>query len=290
MDAQPSWRPPLPVEEGIWKPICVETNGEGKEQLCGDMLVEVYDVQVQLHGIRPGNIHGNVKLNCQCFRPVLFNRDREHALMIREMDSLPLDGPDVAPLGFDPINISVDLKIDDDELCKGFVHWNPNEDCSDVWLDHEIPGKNGSVLVTYGVMSYACLAELDVKLSESIETPLRIYGDIVVYIDNMQYLRYSVFSKMRHDCSTIKPLDCIPLSRSLFCCPCSSSLVVKVNLWNSDTGKPLARGALLFPLEYYGELVGTLSDQNINMIQVKVNWLFHRDHPKTYAVIFTGLI
>ncbi|KAJ3685333.1 hypothetical protein LUZ61_014497 [Rhynchospora tenuis] len=289
VDAQPSWRPPMPVEEGIWVPTCVERNGEGEELHLGDALVEVYDVRVHLHRKIPGNIHGSVRLDCQCFRPFLFNRDKEHALMIQEKGSLPLDGPDVAPLGLDPVSIGVNLKIDDDELCKEFVFWDPLEDRSDVWLDYEIPGKNGSVIVTYGVMYSACLAELDIMLIESIE-PLRIHGDIVVYINNMQYLRYSVFSKSSHDCSTIKPLDCIPLSRSLFCCPRGSSLVVKVDLWNSDTEKPLARGALLFPLEYYGELVGTLGDQNINTIQLKVNWWFHRDHPKTRAVLFRGLI
>ncbi|KAJ4787190.1 rRNA N-glycosidase [Rhynchospora pubera] len=293
-DAQPSWRPPKPVEKGIWKPIRVETHGEPKDEVSeGDMLVEVYEIQVDLHDKISGNIHGNVTLDCEGFKAVLFNRDRDSALMIPEKKgSLPLDGPELAPLGYDPVRIRVDLKIDDDddddELCKGVVKWNPEQGRTDDWLNYKIQGRNGSVLVTYAVMSYACLAELDVKLSESIEqiTPLRIYGDIVVYINNMQYLRYSVFSKTSYDCSTIKPLDSIPLSRSLFCCPCGSSLVVKVDLWNSDTEEPLACGTLLFPLEYCGEFVGTLGYQNMNTIQVKVNWLFHMDHPKTRAFVF----
>ncbi|KAJ4807164.1 rRNA N-glycosidase [Rhynchospora pubera] len=286
VNPQPSWRPPMPVEDGIWKPIRVETNSKGKELLSGNKLVEVYDVQLHLHRKISGNIHGNVMLHCQCLRPFLFNRDKEHALMTKDKGSLPLDGPDVAPLGHDPIYVIADLKIDDDELCEGYFRWDPSLDPSDHWLNDEIRGKKGSVLVTYAVMSRACLAELDVTLSESIEVPLRIHGNIVVYINTMKYLRYSVFSKESNDCSTINPLDHIPLSRSLFCCPHGSPLVVKVDLWNSDTGKPLARGALLFPLEYYGELVGTLGDQNMNMIQVKVNWLYHMDHPKTYAALF----
>ncbi|KAJ4730765.1 rRNA N-glycosidase [Rhynchospora pubera] len=285
VDAQPSWRPPMPVEEGIWKQIRVETNSKGKDMGSGSKLVEVYDVEVHLHGKISGNIYGNVKLISQCWRPFLFNRDKEHELMTKDKDSLPLDGPDVAPMGHDPFYIVADLKIEDDELCEGYLRWDPTLHPTDRWLTDEIRGKKGSVHVTYAVMSRACLAELDVMLSESIETPLRIHGDIVVYIDNMQYLRYSVFSKKSHDCSTIKPPDRIPLSRSLFCCPHGSSLVVKVDLWNSDTSKPLARGALLFPLEYFGELVGKLGDQDMNMIQVKVNWLHFTYHPKTFAAL-----
>ncbi|KAJ1689164.1 hypothetical protein LUZ63_013319 [Rhynchospora breviuscula] len=283
VDAQPSWRPPMPVEEGIWKPIRVETNSKGDDLLSGSKLIEVYDVEVHLQGKISSNIHGNIRLISQCFRPFLFNCDKEHALMIQDKDSLPLDGPDVVPLGHDPFYIVADLKIDDDELCEGYFRWDPSLDPTDRWLTDEIRGKKGSVHVTYAVMSRAYLAELDVILSESI--PLKIHGDIVVYIDNMQYLRYSVFSKKSHDCSTIKPLDRIPLSRSLFCCPYGSSLVVKVDLWNSDSAKPLARGALLFPLEYFGELVGKLGDQNMNMIQVKVNWLYFMDHPKSCAAL-----
>ncbi|KAJ4787208.1 rRNA N-glycosidase [Rhynchospora pubera] len=283
VDAQ-LWRPPKPVEEGIWKPIRVETNSKGDDLCSGSKLIEVYDVEVHLQGKIPGNIHGNVRLISQCFRPFLFNRDKEHALMIQDKDSLSLDGPDVVPLGHDPFYIVADLKIDDDELCEeGYLCWDPTLHPTNRWLTDEIRGKKGSVRVTYAVMSRAYLAELDVILSESI--PLKIHGDIIVYIDNMQYLRYSVFSKKSHDCSTIKPLDRIPLSRSLFCCPYGSSLVVKVDLWNSDTTKPLARGVLLFPLEYFGELVGKLGDQNMNMIQVKVNWLYFMDHPKSYAAL-----
>ncbi|KAJ4787209.1 rRNA N-glycosidase [Rhynchospora pubera] len=285
VDPHPSWRPPMPVEEGIWKPIRVETNSKGDDLRSGSKLIEVYDVKVHLQGKIPGNIHGNVRLIAQCWRPFLFNRDKEHALLTKDKDSLPLDGPDVVPLGHDPFYIVADLKIDDDELCEGHLRWDPTLRPSNRWLTDEIRGKKGSVRVTYAVMSRAYLAELDVILSESI--PLKIHGDIVVYIDNMQYLRYSVFGKKSHDCCTIKPLGRIPLSRSLFCCPYGSSLVVKVDLWNSDTAKPLARGALLFPLEYFGELVGKLGDQ-INMVQVKVNWLYFLDHPKSRAA-FLGI-
>ncbi|KAJ4771778.1 rRNA N-glycosidase [Rhynchospora pubera] len=285
VDPHPSWRPPMPVEEGIWKPIRVETNSKGDDLRSGSKLIEVYDVKVHLQGKIPGNIHGNVRLIAQCWRPFLFNRDKEHALLTKDKDSLPLDGPDVVPLGHDPFYIVADLKIDDDELCEGHLRWDPTLRPSNRWLTDEIRGKKGSVRVTYAVMSRAYLAELDVILSESI--PLKIHGDIVVYIDNMQYLRYSVFGKKSHDCCTIKPLGRIPLSRSLFCCPYGSSLVVKVDLWNSDTAKPLARGALLFPPEYFGELVGKLGDQ-INMVQVKVNWLYFLDHPKSRAA-FLGI-
>ncbi|KAJ4807182.1 rRNA N-glycosidase [Rhynchospora pubera] len=258
---------------GIWKPICVETNWEGKKKLeQGDMLVEVYEVYVDLHGKTSGYIHGNVTLDCDGFNIVLFDRDKESALMIPDKGFLPLNGPELAPLGYDPVAVIIDLKLDDDELCKGVVKWDPKSRLVDKWLDDKVQGSNGTVFVTYAVLTFACLAELDIKLIESRGqiTPLRIHGDIVVYINNMQYLTYSVFSKESYDCSTIEPMDPIPLSRSLFCCRRQSALVVKVDLYNSDTNEPLARGALLFPLEYYGEFVGIIGDQNMNMIQVKV--------------------
>ncbi|KAJ3684499.1 hypothetical protein LUZ61_013663 [Rhynchospora tenuis] len=250
------------------------------------MLVEVYDVTVDLSGKTGGNIHGKVSLDCMIYQIDLFNRDKESAHVIQEkLGSLPLDSPDLAPLGYDPGAIIFNLKIDDEELCKEVITWNPDYVRTNEWLEKEVQGRNGSVLVTYAVMLEACLAEVDVKLIQCVQqtTPLRIHGDIVVYINDMTYLRYFAFSKKSDNCTIIKPLDPIPLSRSLFTCRLGSHLVVKVDLCNSDTSESLVCGALLFPLEYYGEFVGTLGDQN--KIQVKVNWLFHTKHPKTAEII-----
>ena len=75
----------MPIEDGIWKPILVKTNGAGRERiLCAEPLIEVYDVKVDLCGKTKtyGNIHGKIILDCMCYRTYLFNLDKQSALMI----------------------------------------------------------------------------------------------------------------------------------------------------------------------------------------------------------------
>ncbi|XP_078151843.1 uncharacterized protein LOC144547100 isoform X2 [Carex rostrata] len=174
-DTQLSWRPPMPIEDGIWKPILVKTNGEGRERLlCAEPLIEVYDVKVDLCGKTKtyGNIHGKIILDCMCYRTYLFNLDKQSALMIDKKGSLPLIGPDIAPIAYDPIMILVDLNIDDDKLCEDIIEWKPVNKRTNEWLYDKIKGRNGSIELTYVIMKDAWLAELDVKLikSETKET------------------------------------------------------------------------------------------------------------------------
>ncbi|XP_078160339.1 uncharacterized protein LOC144555785 [Carex rostrata] len=282
-DAQPSWKPPIPIEDGIWKPIRVETNGEGRERLVyPDPLVEIFDVKVDLCGREYGKIHGKILFDCTTHGTYIFDHDKESAIMIHKKGSLPLNGPDVAPLGYDPVVFLVDLNIDDDKLCKDFVYWNSLCDPINEWLCSKVEGQNGSVQVIYNGMRGAWLGEIDVKLIKSTEQTIgfRIHGDIIVYINDMPYVRSFIFSKKSGDGFTIESLESIPLSKSLFCCHYGSSLVVKVDLWNSDTNQPLARGALLFPPEYYGDSVGKLNSP-YGEIQVKVNWVEYAEHSKT---------
>ncbi|XP_078159952.1 uncharacterized protein LOC144555482 isoform X2 [Carex rostrata] len=295
VDTQPSWRPPMPIEDGIWKPIHVKTNGEGRESLWdSDVLIEVYDVKVDLCGKASGNIHGTIIMDCTTYLIYLFNRDKESALMIHKKGSLPLNSPDRAPLAYERIMTFLDLNIDDDLLCRGVVTFNPIHHPVNKWLCYEYKERNCSVHVTLSVMESAWLAELDVKLIKTTEDEtvagFRIHGDIIAYINDMPYLRDFIFSKKIDDCSTVKSLESISLSRSLFCCRDGSSIVVKVDLWNSDTNEPFVRGALLFSPEYYGDSdVGKLSSQ-YGEIQIKVNWSTHLKHPKTREAIRLPLL
>ncbi|KAF3322807.1 jasmonate-induced protein-like protein [Carex littledalei] len=281
---QPSWKPPIPIEDGIWKPIHVKTNGEGRKRLVfPDPLVEIYDVKVDLCGKTYGKIHGKILFDCTTYNTYLFDHDKESALVIHKKGSLPFNGPDVAPLGYDPIAFLVDLNIDDDKLCEGLVTWDFGFRPVNEWLCGEVKGKNGSVQVIFAVMEGAWLGELDVKLIKSLTEQtigFKIHGDIIVYINDMPYLRSFIFSKKSSDSFTIKSMESIPLSKSLFCCRYGSSLVVKIDLWNSDTNEPLVRGALFFPPEYYGDSVGKLNSP-YGEIQVKVNWVDYHNHSKT---------
>lgn len=52
--------PPIRTEDGIWKPIRADTNGEGREKYKhGEPLVEIYAVRISdTVGKKCGEIHG----------------------------------------------------------------------------------------------------------------------------------------------------------------------------------------------------------------------------------------
>jgi hypothetical protein len=73
----------MPIENGIWKPIHVKTDGEGRKRLeDSDILIDFYDVKVDLCGKMSGNVHGKILMDCTSFLIHLFDRDKESALMI----------------------------------------------------------------------------------------------------------------------------------------------------------------------------------------------------------------
>lgn len=106
------------------------------------------------------------------------------------------------------------------------------------------------------------------------ENPVCVYGNIRA-INTLNKETTTLFNKDKTNYEEVKPLQPIPLLRSVVAVPLTSSIQVVADLWHYNSvlaDKSIAQGTLIFA----GAASGSNTDKiygNYGVIEVKVTWL-----------------
>ncbi|XP_078169452.1 60 kDa jasmonate-induced protein-like [Carex rostrata] len=248
----------------------------------GRQLVEIFWVQIlNIDNENPGDLYGKIQVVDGLTTPqYIFNRSRENYLSIGPKGFVPLTGPTRAISAYDSFYIDVSLMdydtlSSDDEVSRGQMPWNYfSINVYDQPLSAEVKGQYGSIGVSYAVYSNAVTATVQVTLiNGDNENPANVYGTINAF-NTLSNGTIALFNKNNKNYVDIKPLQLIPMLRSVVVVPLTSSIKVVADLWDQDTSSaddPIAQGSVTFAAANSGSNVGKISG-TYGVVQVNVTW------------------
>jgi hypothetical protein len=193
---------------------------------------------------------------------------------------VPLTGPTRAISAYDSVYFDVslmdyDTSSSDDEVSKGKKIWNYFANNKyDQPLSAVVKGQYGSITISCAVYSDAVMVTVQVTLiNGDNENPTNVYGTLNAS-NTLSNGAISLFNKKSNQYVDIKPLQVIPLLRSVVVVPLTSSIKVVADLWDYDSTSsddPIAQGSITFVAAVSGSNTGRISGK-YGVVEVKVTW------------------
>lgn len=162
-------------------------------------------------------------------------------------------------------------------MSRGQITWNYlAANVYDQLLWEEVKGKYGSIAISYAVYSNAVTATVQVKLiNGDNENPASICG-VISASNTLSSGFIELFNTKDGHFVDVKPLEVIPLLRSVVVVPLTSSIKVFANLWHHEwlsiyTVDPIAQGSITFEAATSFCNAGRISGR-YGEVEVMVTW------------------
>ncbi|KAJ8449681.1 hypothetical protein Cgig2_001337 [Carnegiea gigantea] len=225
------------------------------EDILAAPLVQVFSVWIHSNFVdgRPCEIYGSICATEGPSTSFLYRREADESETIQELGKLSLIGPGLKIYTYDKLRMVV------------------------------VQTENNFAYLYYVAFQFAVSAVVEAAIIERADDArscfANVYGSLVAsYSDNrrfcksddeLKYLQTALFEK-----SSDKPLRMVVgtpiiLSTSVVAVPAYSSLVIEVNLFDSQV--QLASGRMEFPARSFGERTELIQSEN-GSVQVKVTW------------------
>ncbi|KAF5387219.1 hypothetical protein D9757_006834 [Collybiopsis confluens] len=247
----------------------------------GQPLLEIY--YVLLNDVTGGEssqlkLYGTITVTDSAGTIDVWNRDKSKPLETKPSAYIPLKGPGRPLHAADTLYIDLDLQNSSTthSIAKGTIAFNPFDYYSLTKKDDATPrrvsGDNGSVTVSYMVMSDGLYAQIAVVIIKGDGGKTQVYGDIVA---NNGHGQSTLFLTQRDDAFDVETRASIPLLRNIVAVPTKDTLTVNVNIqdWNwilSDT--QIAWGSAVFQPLYMRSENKRIKGAG-GEIEVQVTWL-----------------
>jgi hypothetical protein len=259
----------------------------------GITLLEVFSVVIiNMDDENPGDLYGTVRVKDSFGTVDLFNRERSDIQSVGPGGKADLVWPARGISADDDLVIDINLMdrdrlSPDDEVSRGEVVWIPRNALSsesDVATKAKVPGKYGSVEVSYAVVTNAVVAKMEVLLIDGDgESKPDVYGTITASTMMMgpagNPLDYDLFRRERSDQISVPKNTNIPLLRKVITAVWGKPLIVNVDLWDKDSfpdpspDDQIAKGSVSFefqPQEGYIQAKQIIG--RFGKVEVHVTW------------------
>lgn len=247
----------------------------------GLTFLEVFAVViVNIDNENPGDLYGTFTVDDGLNPEVLFSRERSKIQSVGPGGLAELTGPNRAIWGYDEVVFTFDLMdadfdpSPDDEISNGPMIWNDETEYNRV-NEYEVKAKNGSVKMSYAVITNAVVATVVVVLTNGDgESYPDLYGTMTAASSALPSHKVSLFNTQQTDCIKMKAGDRIPLLRNVVIVPLGSSLKIDADLWDYDTlpsDDHIAKGEAVFDARLTGTANRVISAQ-YGLVTVHVTW------------------